>query len=88
MKKIFISLLLILTLLLTGCSQWTAKNLGGNYTLELPEGERLVNVTWKKDSLWYLTAPMEDDYEPQTYKFQEDTSFGVLEGTVTIIESR
>lgn len=88
MKKLFISIALIGVLLLTGCDQWIARNFGGDYTLELPKGEKLVNITWKDNSLWYLTEPMEDNYEPQTYKFKEDTSFGVLERTVTIIESR
>ena len=88
MRKIFISIVLIGTLLLTGCDQLVAKNFGGDYTLELPQGEKLVNVTWKEDSLWYLTEPMDNDYEPQTYKFQADTVFGVFEGTVTLIESK
>lgn len=80
---------LLLTLSLFGCSQIGAKNFGGDYTVELPEGEKLVNVTWKDGSgLWYLTEPMEDGYEPQTYKFQEDSKFGILEGTVTIKESK
>lgn len=88
MKKIFISIVLIGTLLLAGCDQYVARNFGGSYTLELPEGEKLVNVTWKDDSLWYLTEPMEDGYEPKEYKFEADTVFGVFEGTVTIVESR
>lgn len=88
MKKIFASILLVSILLLFGCSQMMAKKFGGDYTLELPKGEKLVNITWKKDNLWYLTVPMEDDYEPQIYKFQVDTLWGVFEGTVTIVESR
>lgn len=88
MKKIFASILLVSIILLAGCNQMMAKNFGGDYTLELPKGEKLVNITWKKNDLWYLTVPMEDDYEPQTYKFQADTVLGVFEGTVTIIESR
>lgn len=89
MKKLIISMMMAVMLLgLTGCDQYFARNYGGNYTLELPKGEKLVNVTWKDDSLWYLTEPMENDYEPQEYKFQADTVFGVFEGTVTIKESK
>ena len=87
MKKLFIGILLSL-ILLSGCSQYTAKHFGGDYTLELPKGEKLVNITWKDDSLWHLTEPMEDGYEPKEYKFEADTVFGIFEGTVTIVESR
>lgn len=79
---------LLLSLSLFGCSQIGAKNFGGDYTIELPKGERLVNVTWKDSDLWYLTEPMTDDYEPKTYKLQEDSTFGIMEGTVTLVESK
>lgn len=89
MKKLVISMMMIVMLLgLSGCSQWTARNFGGNYDVVLPQGEKLINVTWKEDSLWYLTEPMEEGYEPQEYKFQADSVFGVFEGTVTIKESK
>lgn len=88
MKKIIFSLIAVVMLLsVTGCSQWKSRNLGGDYTHELPKGEKLVNVTWKEDSLWYLTRPMEEGEEVETYQFQADSVFGVFEGTVTIIES-
>lgn len=88
MKKIIFSLMIVALLLSTaGCSQWTSRNLGGDYTHELPKGEKLVNVTWKEDSLWYLTRPMDEGEEVETYKFQADSVFGVFEGTVTIVES-
>ena len=45
MKKIFVSIILVSILFLSGCSQMMAKKFGGDYTLELPEGERLVNIT-------------------------------------------
>lgn len=72
---------------LTGC-QWGARKFGGDYTHELPKGEKLVNVTWKEDSLWYLTEPMDKDDIAETYKFQADSVFGIFEGTVTIKESK
>jgi hypothetical protein len=54
----------------------------------LPKGEKLVEVTWKENSLWYLTEPMDDDYEPKTKSFREDSNLGILEGTVTFVETR
>lgn len=93
MKKIArISILIImLTCLLptlVGCSQIGAKSFGGSYTIELQQGEKLMNVTWKDNELWYLTKTMTDSDVAETYKFKEDSTFGVLEGTVTIKESK
>lgn len=89
MKKLLLaSIVGMLSLSLMGCSQYFARSFGGDYTHELPKGEKLVNATWKEDSLWYLTKPMTEDDVAETYSFQADTVFGVFEGTVTIIESK
>lgn len=88
-KNLFIALVaLMIAFALSGCGQFTAKNFGGDYTINLPAGEKLVNITWKESELWYLTKPMTEDDVAETYKFQEDSTFGVLEGTVTIIEHK
>lgn len=61
MKRIYASVLLcaILSLgLLTGCDQGVARSLGGDMTLESEPGQKLEMITWKDDSLWYLTRPM------------------------------
>ena len=73
--------------ILTGC-QYTAKHFGGDYTIELPAGKKLVNITWKDTELWYLTRDMKEGEEAETYTFQEDSTFDVMEGTVTIIETK
>ena len=56
--------------------------------VELKEGERLVNVTWKgnaESSLWVLTKN-DPTTPPTTYKFEEKSTFGVMEGKVIIVE--
>ncbi len=86
-----ISLILLFTIIFcfSGCTDKTmAREWGGSTTLELPKGEKLIEITWKDANLWYLTRPMRDDEFPETYTFQEDSEFGIFEGTVTIIESR
>lgn len=91
MKKTIVVILGILLFIFcfTGCTaQHRAKEWGGNYTMELPKGEKLVEVTWKDSNIWYLTRPMRENDEPETYTFKEDSEWGVFEGTVTIIESR
>jgi len=74
--------------MLSGCHEAT-RNYGGSMTLELPKGQKLEEITWKDDSaLWYLTRPMRENEHPETHTFKADTEWGVLEGTVTVIESR
>lgn len=88
MKKLLV-IMLLLVLLLTGCTeQERAKSFGGEYTMELPQGQKLINVTWKEDTLWYLTRPMEETDIEETYTFEADSSWGIFEGTVTIQENK
>lgn len=76
------------TISLTGCNGTAAREWGGSITLELPANQKLEEITWKEDSLWYLTRPMTEDDIAETHTFQEQSNFGVLEGTVTIIEKK
>ena len=77
----------ILALSLMGC-QIATKSLGGNTTLELEPNEKLEEITWKDDSLCYLTRPMTEDDIAETHVFKQSSNWGVLEGTVTIVESK
>ena len=87
-KKIIAGIIaLIIILGASGC-QSAAKNFGGDYTLKLPANEKLVMITWKGDSLWYLTKPMTEDDIAETYKFQESADLGIMEGTVTVVETK
>jgi len=70
-----------------GCTaQQRAKKFGGSATINIPQSEKLVIVTWKDDDLWLLTRTRRNNEKPETYKFQESSSWGVLEGTITIKE--
>lgn len=86
--------LLILTIVLSiiflcSCTENTRSRVwGGKMTIELPKGQKLIEATWKEQSLWYLTEPMEADYVPKTKIFQEDSRFEVFEGRVVFIESK
>lgn len=75
---------------ISGCTaNQRARQFGGTITKELPAGQKLITATWKDgDSLFYLTRPMRADEQPETYTFKEDSSFGLIEGTVIIRESR
>ena len=88
-KKILIATLLISTsvAMLTGCQSAT-KSFGGKMTLKEPN-QKLEEITWKDDdSLWYLTRPMTDDDVAETHTFQQSSNFGIMEGTVTIVETK
>ena len=56
--------------------------------LELPANQKLEEITWKDDDIWYLTRPMREDEEAETHVFQASSSWGVFEGTVTVIEKK
>lgn len=79
--------LIIVILSLSGC-QYTTRKLGGDMTIELEPGQKLEEITWKEDSLWYLTRPMRAGEESETHTFQQSSEWGVFEGTVTVKESR
>ena len=87
MKKL--SIIAISVILFTSCTQnEIAKNYGGNLTVEIPKGQKLVNVTWKEVEVWYLTRPMDSTDKAETFIFQEKSSFGVWEGTIILKESK
>lgn len=77
----------IMMLLLTGCQQGMTKAFGGSMTIELEPNLKLEEITWKDDSLWYLTKPMTEIDVAETHTFKQSSGFGMFEGTVTIIET-
>jgi hypothetical protein len=87
MKKVILSL--ILGTMVVSCSENNrVKNWGGEGTINLPKGRKLVNVTWKESQIWYLTRPMTDNDVAETYQFHEESSWGMVEGTYNIIETK
>ena len=84
-KAIVIALMAMM--LLSSCNN-TTRSLRGNMELKLEPGQKLEEITWKEYDLWYLTRPMRDDEEPETYVFRAYGEFHAFEGTVTIIESK
>ena len=87
MKRI---LMLVGTIFVLGsCTENSrVKNFGGEGIINLPQGRKLVNVTWKDTQLWYITRQMRPDDVVETYIFQEESSWGVIEGSYNIVESK
>jgi hypothetical protein len=61
---------------------------GGTMKVELEKGQKLVDVTWKETSLWYMTKPMSPFDVAETYTFKEESSYGIIEGKVIFIETK
>lgn len=72
----------------TACTQnQRARHFGGTGKAELPAGRKLVNATWKEgNDLWLLTRAAKPGEPPETYEFIEDSSLGMMNGKVVIIE--
>ena len=89
-KKIFIVVMLItLIASLTACtSNTSARYYGGTTTIKLDPNRKFVDITWKEDSLWVLTKPMLESDIAETYYFEEDSRYGLWEGTVVIKEAK
>lgn len=89
MKK-KIAVLAAAAFVLFGCSgcNMMAKSYGGTTSVDLSTGEKLTEVTWKDNSLWYLTRPMREGEEAETWTFQEKSNSGIMEGKVILKESK
>lgn len=82
-----IAMVVVLCVSLAGCQSAT-KSFGGSIKIELEPNTKLELITWKDDSLWYLTRPMREDDIAETHTYKQQSEFGVFEGTVTIIETK
>lgn len=83
-----VTLIVILTPLymMFGTENARAKHFGGTMEVELPQGQKLFDVTWKNDSVWYATRPMRPGETAEVYSFQEDSALGIIEGKVIFKE--
>ena len=65
---------------------------GGTMTVNLPQGEKLEQVSWKADqrvghvSLWYLTTKRDATESPKTHIFREKSEYDEVQGTVVLQE--
>jgi hypothetical protein len=79
----------VISLGLFSCTENSrAKMWGGTMKIELEPGQKLVDVTWKETSLWYMTKPMNSSDVAETYEFVENSSWGMVEGKVIFIERK
>lgn len=87
MRKLLLGL--VLGIGLVSCTENSrVKSFGGHGDINLPKGQKLVNITWKESQIWYLTRPFKKDEDAEIYRFQEESSWGVVEGTYYIHETK
>jgi hypothetical protein len=87
MSRFSLGSLVFAVSLAAGCTENSrARRFGGDMTIALEPGEDLVNVTFKDDQLWLLTRRRPPGEAPDTSHFVERSSFGLLEGKITIVE--
>ncbi len=80
--------MLTIIMILACTDNQRAKILGGSMSVVVPCDQQVFDVTWKGESLWYATQPAPSGWSPQTKRFTEYSSYGVIEGDVTLTESR
>lgn len=89
MKTAPITILAAVVAIASGCTDnQSARNWGGTSTINLEENKKLLNATWKGESLWILTRQMRPGDVAETYEFKEKSSFGLIEGKVVFVETR
>jgi uncharacterized lipoprotein YehR (DUF1307 family) len=82
-------IVVIVSIMMIGCTDnYRAKHYGGTMKIDLEPSQKLVDVTWKGNSLWYMTKPMSETDIAETYTFKEESGFGLVEGKVIFIESK
>jgi len=80
-------LTLLLTLLACTDNQRT-KAFGGTMRVSVPCDQVVFDVTWKGEDLWYATQPAGQGWRPETKRFSEYSSYGMIQGEVVLAESR
>lgn len=78
----------ILLALLACTDNQRTKVLGGTMEIKLPCDQVVFDVTWKGENLWYATQPAGQGWRPETKRFVEYSSYGLIQGEVLLIESR
>ena len=91
MKKMYglLGFLFVMILISSSCTDNSRARLwGGDMTVNVPTDQKVVNVIWKDSDMWILTRPMNESDKPETFSFSEKSTFGMLQGTITLKESR
>ena len=78
----------ILITLLACTDNQRSKAFGGTMEIKVPCDQSVFDVTWKGEDLWYAVQPAGPNWSPETKRFIEYSSYGLIEGEVILRESR
>lgn len=89
MKKISILMIVATMFALGGCTDnHMTRKFGADTEIKLERGQKLMDVVFNTNNVWYLTRKMNANDVAECYKFQEKSSFGIFEGTINICEQK
>ena len=63
-----------------------SRSYGGDSVVTIESNRKVLNVTWKGDSLWILTREMNPSDEAESYTYREYSNFSILEGEIIVKE--
>ena len=87
MRNKIILLLVIFMFCLCACTpNERARSFGGTDKIDLEEGQKLEEITWKEDTYWILTRDRREDEVAETHTFYAKSPYGIIEGKVIITE--
>ena len=88
LKAAIVPMIVFLCWLAMGCTeQARTRAFGGSTKIEISADKKFVNITWKQgSSLWVLTRNRVPGDTKETFYFSELSSWGLLEGTVIVVE--
>lgn len=81
-------IIILFTTVVSCTKNQRVKHFGGTWTITLPQNQKLIVATWKDTNLWYMYRPIRENENPETLTFQEDSSFGILNGKVIFVENK
>lgn len=93
-KEIFRTIALSLILVLGGMlaasctSNQRARSYGGEQTIAITKGWKVVNASWKDDDLWILVRPMKPEEQPEKLTYIESSSYGIAQGKIYLQEQK
>ncbi len=87
MRTRLIVLLVVVLLAVSACDKIATRTFGGTTTVKLKANRKLITMTWKDTDLWILTRKSRPGEFSEEYDFAEDSNFGLMEGTVIVIEN-
>ena len=78
---VLILVVVVITTQLYSCTENSrVRNFGGKMEVQIPQNEKLINITWKETQMWVLT----EDTITKQFHFREHSAFGIWEGEIII----